>query len=243
MPVGVGNNGSPHNHGLFRFDLSSIPSGATINSAKLRFIVTQAGPLNPPASFEIHRVLKNWGEGSKAGLPATTGEATWNSRLHQQSLWSAGGGLSGTDFATTASATATFNGTGSTNEFSSAGLIADVQNWLTNSAGNFGWLLLAQSELAASGRQVGSRESGTNQPVLEIHYSAFVMFNAAKIGSQFRFSFEAETNRTYAVEFRDSLNSSNWTTLTNIPSQQTATTIHVTNAISVTQRFYRLRTP
>lgn len=244
LVVGVSNNGSPRNHGLFRFDLASLPSGAIINSAKLRFVVTQSGPSNPPASFELHRLLKSWGEGSKTGLPATVGEATWNSRFHLQFTWSAGGGLAGTDFTSDASATTTFAGTGSTNEFSSANLAGDVQFWLTNSANNFGWLLMAQGDAAATGRQIGSRENATtNRPVLEVHYSAFVLYNLAKIGSQIRFSFDAESNRTYAVEFRDTIDSGNWNMLTNVPALAAATTIHVTNAISARQRFYRLRTP
>lgn len=241
LPVGVSNNGSPRNRALVRFSLAAIPPGATITAARLRLVVAQSGTGAPSANFELHRVLKDWGEGSKTGLPAVVGEATWNSRFHLQSLWSAGGGQAGNDFATPASAVAAMAGTGSTNEFSSPTMAADVQTWLANPAANFGWLLMAQGESIGTGRQVGSREDATNAPVLELQYTAFAIYNFAQVGNAVRFSFNAEPNRGYTVEFRDALDSGNWATLTNIPASPAGGAMHITNTITSPQRFYRLR--
>src|SRR4051794_1304980 len=48
--------------GLFRFDLSSIPAGATINSAILRLTVVRSPATGPANSiFEVRKILQNWG--------------------------------------------------------------------------------------------------------------------------------------------------------------------------------------
>ena len=56
-------------------------------------------------------------------------------------------------------------------------------------------------------------------------------------------TFAAVSNRTYAVEFRDSFSGGSWGVLTNIPALPANTTIHITNAIVSPQRFFRARTP
>src|SRR5437870_9689589 len=80
------------NRGLFRFDpTSQISRGSRIT--RVDFVVEVTGQPKDgfaPSSFGLHRVLKCWGEGTKAppdpshpglGAPATAGEATWNSRF------------------------------------------------------------------------------------------------------------------------------------------------------------------
>jgi len=243
LPVGVSANGTPRNRGLFRFDLSRVPADAVFNSIKLRFTVTQAGPTSPPTVFELRRVLVDWQEGGKPGLAATFGEATWVARSNQEFAWAIGGGLVGTDFAPSASGSAVFGNAGHVAEFSSAGIAADVDLWRTNGAPNFGWMLLAQGEPAGSGKQVGSRENTTARPVLELRYWSFSIYDFARIGNALRFSFDVSSNQTYSVEYRDSVNSGPWTTLTNVPALPADSTIHVTNQIAASRRFYRLRKP
>lgn len=243
LPVGVSANGSPRNRALFRFDLSSIPAGAVINSARLRFTVVQSGAETPPANFELHRVLSSWGEGRKSGLAATAGEATWAARFHAQTNWAVGGGLAGTDFVAAPTATALLGTNGTVSEFSSPGMLADIRYWLTNAASNAGWLLMAQGETSGTGRQVGSREHSNSPPVLEVRYSAYVIYDFARTGSNIRFSFDVVSNRTYAVEYRDDAAVGVWNTLTNIPPLPASATIHITNAIVGQRRFYRLSTP
>ena len=52
---------------LLAFDLSAIPEGATITSAQLTLNMSQTGEI-APLEVALHRVLKDWGEGtSQAG--------------------------------------------------------------------------------------------------------------------------------------------------------------------------------
>ncbi|MDW8308191.1 MAG: DNRLRE domain-containing protein, partial [Verrucomicrobiales bacterium] len=80
------------NRALFRFDVAGhLPAGARIRSASLILEVV-GQPAEPFASgrFNLHRLLKPWGEGTKTnapgggagqGSPATAGEATWTHRF------------------------------------------------------------------------------------------------------------------------------------------------------------------
>ena len=156
--------------GLFLFDVAgAIPAGSIINSATLTLTVPEGNIANP-STFDLFRVLGDWTEGDKvgsAGSPADTGEVTWNSRHHGVTLWNSPGG----DFIGTASASAFVSGLG-TYTWSSAALAADVQWWLDNSATNFGWILISQSEgTPQTARRFGSREDPLNAPVLSIDFT------------------------------------------------------------------------
>ena len=60
---------------------------------------------------------------------------------------------------------------------------------------------------------------------------------------QLSFSFNAEADLTYAVEFTDSLSPTNWTTLTNYSASPVATNFVATDPLTSSNRFYRVRTP
>src|SRR5688500_15196346 len=93
--------------GLFRFDLSSIPTNAVVQSATLTFNLTIGRPDSLGNPHAMHRMLKSWGEGTKGGntgTAATAGEATWN-HSSLPTKWTSPGGAPGTDFVATASAT------------------------------------------------------------------------------------------------------------------------------------------
>ena len=157
---------------MVQFDiLGNVPAGAVINSVSLSFVQTKIGP-GATASFELHKLTKNWGEGSVAGLgqglAAGAGDATWNSAANGVTSWTAAGGdfggVSGTTVFGTTLTTYTFAST--------AALIADVQNWLNSPATNFGWLVKAGDEVTVNARELGSREGPTNQkPSLVINYT------------------------------------------------------------------------
>jgi hypothetical protein len=110
--------------------------------------------------------------------------------------------------------------------------------------------MLATGDHIATGKKIGSRESEFS-PVLTVEYSlappvsaaAPTIFGTAMIGNAFRFSFNAESNRPYAVEFRDSLAISNWTLLTNISASPVNRIINITNPIISTERYFRTGTP
>jgi hypothetical protein len=61
--------------GLVRFDLDSIPPGATVLSATLE-LWTGTDPLSD-GTIELHRVLEDWREGNQDGA---TGDSSWNQR-------------------------------------------------------------------------------------------------------------------------------------------------------------------
>ena len=64
-----------------------------------------------------------------------------------------------------------------------------------------------------------------------------------RVGNQIRFSFLAQVGRTYTVESCNSLAASYWTTLTNVPAQAADTTILISDTITATNCYYRVRTP
>ena len=53
---------------LMKFDVSSIPAGATIQSATLTVNVTTTSPGSVASMHGLHRVLISWSEGAKTGF-------------------------------------------------------------------------------------------------------------------------------------------------------------------------------
>src|SRR6185503_5923213 len=81
---------SQRSRALIRFDLAGrVPPNALIREAWLELEVVRAtsGGGGTPSNFQLHRLLRPWGEGNKVGNGATgaaagAGEATWSARLH-----------------------------------------------------------------------------------------------------------------------------------------------------------------
>ena len=253
-------NSGDHSRALYQFDLEDIlPTNATISAASLNLVVTSAN--GSGQSFRLHRVLKSWGEGVGSGggggsggqgSPANPGEATWLARFDPSPTWDAGGGLSGSDYAATDSAAAVMSL--SSLSFSDPKMVADLQNWRTNSSENFGWLLkIANENTIRTASHLGAREDAANAPILTIQYSVPApvptnppnIFNTALAGNAITFSFKAQSNRTYRVEFRDSASGGIWNPnpLTNIPGLPSDTVVSITDTISATERYFRVRTP
>lgn len=161
--------------GLLRFDLASIPTGATVTSAVLRLTVVRipfGGPAN--SNFELSRLLAEWSEGSQAGnsgAPAADGEVTWNSRLHNAGGWTDPGAAS--DVEPTPSATTFVNTvSGVTYEWKAAGVARDVQDWINDPGLNFGWLLRSDAENSLrTARAFATREYGSSIGTLEIGFT------------------------------------------------------------------------
>ena len=86
--AGTTQNG-PRNRGLLRFDLASLlPAGAIINTVSLTLeVVGQPVDGDASSTFELHRMLRDWGEGTGSGnppslgRPAIEGEANWTHRF------------------------------------------------------------------------------------------------------------------------------------------------------------------
>src|SRR5438552_1335129 len=91
---------------LFKFDITQIPTNATITSAALRIIVTKKRLNGAGSTFDLHRILKDWGEGvgtGNQGSLANPGEATWNNRFHPSTPWTPAGGGADVDYISAAS--------------------------------------------------------------------------------------------------------------------------------------------
>ncbi len=149
--LGVGTTGAaPSNKGELRtlvaFDLSSIPTGATINSVSLRMEVNMepgpGGSCTPgglPNPVTLHVLTADWSE-----------DASWNERMPGVPWGTAGG-----DFGPGHSSLV-LQGLG-TKTWSSAQMAADVQSWVDAGA-NFGWLLDG-SNTQCTAKLLTSRES------------------------------------------------------------------------------------
>jgi hypothetical protein len=239
---------------VMRFDVAGpISAGATITSATLTLIEVQLPSMLPAAStFGLHRLLVRWGEGTKngnIGSQATTGEATWNSRFSLLPQWAAPGGKAGTDFQADSSASTFVSGLGPYTFTSTSNLVADVQLWLDDTNSNFGWILVSEDEATAStARRFASREGGVDAPSLVIEYTVSqiqppLMNPISLQDDTVTFQFDVNPHRPYAVEFNNSVDTTNWLTLTNIAPQSATTSITVSDSATVSQRFYRVKTP
>jgi glucose/arabinose dehydrogenase len=183
----TGPNGSEERRRLtLAFDLSAIPAGSVVNSATLELTINRVPNGASPDLAYLHKLTAAWGEGSSdAGTPggagdvASPGDATWIHTFHDSSFWNQAGG----DFVATPSAIAPFDGySGSTDVeeslffTSGAQIVADVQGWVNDPAGNFGWILLGDENTTKNARRFYSREaSGSNPdlvPVLTVDYTA-----------------------------------------------------------------------
>lgn len=176
-----GRTGSSMRRALIRFDLAPLPPGAVIQSAELTLVMNQSGPNAADDDlFSLHRLTQAWGEGEAdsgepggLGAPAGDGDATWQSRFHNQTAWQTPGG----DFVAAPSAsTQAAAGPGETVRFSSEPLAQDLQAWLDGSAENHGWILIGPetSEASRTARRFVSAEGSPpeSRPALRIIFEA-----------------------------------------------------------------------
>jgi hypothetical protein len=162
--------------GLIAFDVAgSIPAGSTINSVTLRLHLTRVPAVPVATVISLHRVLANWGEGASdpagqegGGAPAEVNDATWLYRFFNTTLWAVQGG----EFVTTASASRQVLDIGPYSWGPSAGMRTDVQSWLNNPAGNFGWMLRGDEVTVGSAHGFDTRQGLTaaDRPVLDVTY-------------------------------------------------------------------------
>jgi len=146
--------------GLVKFNLSSIPSGATVTSATLRLYLNREGG----AAYDIsaHKVLESWDEGT---ICNNNGVANWTVRSGTVTNWSTLGGVFGAALSTT-------NIPRTTGVYYQwTGLQTTVNEWLGSPSTNYGFLLKAVTENIADDRfEFDSREA-TNKPQLVINYT------------------------------------------------------------------------
>ncbi len=149
------------NRSLLKFDLSGIPSNATITSATLSLVKT--GGSNSATNVNVHRITADWAEGS-GPCSGSSGVSNYNKRLSGTNWGTAGG-----DYDSTVEAVTSVGGN-ATYSWSINNL---VQNWVNGTDANYGLLLKYATEGFSNQKTFGSREHNTasNQPKLSVTYT------------------------------------------------------------------------
>src|SRR5436190_13401333 len=158
--------------GLIAFDLSSIPTNATVTAATLSLYSNRPRPNDVAVDVSLNRASRNWGEGaSNAGEPggigaqAETNDATWLHSFYDTSFWTTAGG----DFSPAPSATTPVRDNG-IYTWSGSGFLADVQSWVSNPATNFGWFILASETVSGNAQRFNTGENPNDPPQLTVTY-------------------------------------------------------------------------
>jgi glucose/arabinose dehydrogenase len=168
LNVGLDKFGGVH-RGLFKADLSGIPSGAAVTSVEFTVQVSQTIAGYSAGSFGLHRLTRAWGEGTGLagqGSPAQPDESTWLEAQAGSVAWTTAGG----DFDSQNLAATTVSGVG-TFSWSGTGLVAAVQDWFTNASGNHGFLLKRDTESSANTMFILSSREGVSPSTLMVGYT------------------------------------------------------------------------
>ncbi|HVT43351.1 MAG TPA: DNRLRE domain-containing protein [Thermoanaerobaculia bacterium] len=167
------NNRQELRRALVAFDVASqIPPGSRITGASLTMHVTRSISLSEP--MRLHRVAREWGEGASnagslqdgGGAPSAGGDATWIHTFFPDQFWSTPGG----DFDAVPDATATASLGPVT--WTTAEIVARVQQWVDQPTENFGWIIAGNEARFGTTKQFGSREASgaTTRPALTVEF-------------------------------------------------------------------------
>jgi hypothetical protein len=169
------NSGLNVRRAVMRFDVAgALPAGATVQSVRL--LVEMSRTNGGSATFGLHEVVGDWGEGASdapgeegGGAPSQAGDATWIHSFFSASTWISAGG----DFDFTPSATTSIDQPGLYSFESTPQLVTDVQAWFDGSSPNFGWLIKDEDELVPNtSKRFGTRENAdpSQRSRLEIRF-------------------------------------------------------------------------
>lgn len=165
---------------LLQFDFSAIPPQSTIVAVELKLYLSRTPSSNENVS--VTRIVKSWGEGASnapgnegSGTAAAMNDATWGYRFYNTEVisesvpWSRPGG----DLAANPSATTSVAQSGFYYTWSSAQMVADVQNWLDGTLPNYGWILIGNEQFTSTAKRFDSRENPVvaQRPQLKVFYS------------------------------------------------------------------------
>jgi hypothetical protein len=168
----VSSNSSTNRGALLKWDLSSIPSNATVSTASMKLYVSTAAS----QTYNLYSMRRAWVEGTlTTGATSSTsvnwltydGSNTWgtsgaantSSDRNNTNLWGAGS----SSFSSTGSKTVSLNADG----------LAVINGWIASSPTNYGFTIQNYSGSSSSNDlQISSSENTTtaNRPTLDLHY-------------------------------------------------------------------------
>ena len=161
---------------LLAFDISgTIPAGATITSVDLTLRLSRRST-SANKTLPLRRLSADWGEGTSdagsgegGGASSRNGDATWLHTFFNSQVWNTVGG----DFSPTASASITVGDLGTYTWGSTVQMVADVQSWLDDPGGNFGWILIGDESSSRTAKRFDSRENSVaaNRPKLAVEFT------------------------------------------------------------------------
>ena len=160
---------------VMRFDIAAnIPAGSTINSVTLYLYMSRSKE-NTLYNTSLYLLLASWGEGTSnaggeegEGIASTTNDATWIHRFYPGTSWTTAGG----DYSPQARATTPVGDNGFYS-WSSVIMLSDVQEWLDNPAGNYGWIIVGDETTTRSSKRFDSRTSAiaSQRPRLTVDFT------------------------------------------------------------------------
>jgi len=169
---------------VLAFDVAAnVPAGATITGAALTLHMSKT--IVGAQEVGLYRMSGDWGEGTSSyfggsGAPATPGDTTWLHTFYDDQFWTMAGG----DFMALSSAVIEVDGPGFYTWESTPEMAADVQAWLDDPAGNFGWILLGNEDRFPTVKRFDSREyeDETRRPQLAIEYELDIPCDPHPVG-------------------------------------------------------------
>ena len=164
-------NGTNSQFALLQWDLSSIPTNATINTASLTFYVTDVSP----NTYYLYNLKRSWveGTGTTDNTPSTT-SSNWNT-TDGVTTWGTGGAQNTTSDRNNTNlwgaGTSTFTSLGDATVALNPSGVGVVQEWYNTPASNFG-LTIQNPATASNYLIVASKEATTEaqRPRLNINY-------------------------------------------------------------------------
>jgi hypothetical protein len=163
------NGGMLARRGAIAFDLSSIPSNAVVSDVSMTLSLVRGN--GGDKSIELHRLTKDWGEGTSIGgpqgAPSTANDVTWLHTFYNTAMWTNPGG----DFDADLSSAHLAGSSGTITWTATPKMLADAQGWVQNSASNFGWIMIGDEVGTSTAKELGSKEGFAGAPSLSVTFS------------------------------------------------------------------------
>jgi hypothetical protein len=179
MIAGRTNSSNAVRRGLVAFDVpTAIPLGSTVTAASLILTAERSRAANAE-TFNIYKLLADWGEGTSncdanagQGAPSVPPDATWLNRITgaPNTPWTNPGAAG--NFAAAVSGSSLVGTGNGPYTFTGAGLVPDVQNWISAPATNFGWILTGNEGPTLQTAYRFSTREGATPPALSVTFTA-----------------------------------------------------------------------